>query len=272
LIGLGLIGAIAAADGALAQGKFEAQYVASVAGIPVGRGAWGIEIGDDQYATAASGRVTGVLRAVTSGEGQVGVRGGISKGVLAPSTYAVTVSSGGKTDEVQMVLASGTVKDLVAEPPFQPSPDRIPLTDAHRKGVLDPMSAGIIPVAGTGDVLAPEACNRTLAIFDGRQRFDLTLSFKRMDHVKADKGYEGPSVVCMVTYHPIAGHRPDRSAIKYLIATRDMEMWLAPIAGTRILVPFRISVPTMIGPAILQATQFVAVAQPSRATASAKTQ
>ena len=78
-----------------------------------------------------------------------------------------------------------------------------------------------------------------------------------MDHVRASVGYQGPVAVCSVSYRPISGHRPGRAAIKYLMAAHDIEMWLAPIAGTRILVPFRISVPTFIGRANLQATQFV---------------
>ena len=36
-----------------------------------------------------------------------------------------------------------------------------------------------------------------------------------------------------------------------------MEVWLAPVTGTRIVVPFRISVPTPVGDAIVEATQFV---------------
>ena len=56
-----------------------------------------------------------------------------------------------------------------------------------------------------------------------------------------------------------------------------MEMWLAPIAGTRVLVPFRFSVPTPFGLGVLQATYFVAQPQPTQAAApdarrSAKTQ
>ena len=117
-----------------------------------------------------------------------------------------------------------------------------------------------MPVAGNGEVLTPDACKRKLAIFDGRQRADIDLVFKRMDRVKADKGYQGPVVVCTVLYTPIAGHRPERPAIKYLIEQRDMEMWLAPIAGTRVLVPFRFSVPTPFGLGVLQATYFVAQA------------
>ena len=175
-----------------------------------------------------------------------------------------------------MTLRAGTVKDVSAEPPLIPSPERVPVTEAHRKGVTDPMSAMIIPVAGNGELLTPDACKRKLAIFDGRQRADIDLVFKRMDRVKADKGYQGPVVVCTVLYNPIAGHRPERPAIKYLVEQRDMEMWLAPIAGTRVLVPFRFSVPTPFGLGVLQATYFVAQPQPTQAArqtpTNAKTQ
>ena len=60
--------------------------------------------------------------------------------------------------------------------------------------------------------------------------------------------------------------------IKYLIAQRDMEVWLAPIADTRVLVPYRISIPTPIGIGVLQATQFVSTSQPRAAAVGSKTQ
>jgi len=47
-------------------------------------------------------------------------------------------------------------------------------------------------------------------------------------------------------------------------------MWLAPIAGTRVMVPYRVSVPTPIGLGVMQATQFVSSPQPGKA--AAKTQ
>ena len=53
-------------------------------------------------------------------------------------------------------------------------------------------------------------CRRTLPIFDGHQRFDLKLEFKRMDKVTADKGYAGPVVVCSLRYEPIVGHSPSK--------------------------------------------------------------
>ena len=36
-----------------------------------------------------------------------------------------------------------------------------------------------------------------------------------------------------------------------------MEAWMVPITGTRVLVPFRIALPTPLGRALLEADQFV---------------
>jgi len=49
---------------------------------------------------------------------------------------------------------------------------------------------------------------------------------------------------------------------------RDIEVWLAPIAGTRVLVPFRMQGPTPIGKFVLEANQFVSAPIPTRASAN----
>jgi hypothetical protein len=240
-----------------AQGKLDARYTASLAGIPIGKGAWVLDIAEDQYTAAASGNTTGLLRVFASGQGTSAARGITSNGQTVSGTYAATITADKKTDEVRMLINAGTVKEYVVEPPSPPNPDRVPITDAHKRGVTDPMTASLIRVSGSGDPLGPEACQRSASIFDGRMRYDLQLAYKRMDKVKADKGYQGPVAVCSVYFAPVAGFIPDRAAIKYLIAQRDMELWLAPIAGTRVVVPFRVSIPTPIGLAVLEADQFV---------------
>jgi hypothetical protein len=170
-----------------------------------------------------------------------------------------------------MVLAGGNIKEYAIDPPLPPHPERIPVTDADRQGVIDPMTSTLNRVPGTGDPRSPEACNRRVSVFDGRLRYDLHSAYKRIEMVKSEKGYQGPVVVCAVYFKPISGYVPDRPAIKYLIELRDAEVWLAPIAGTRVLVPYRFSLPTPFGVGVLQATQFVSVAHP-RTAASAKTQ
>src|SRR5947207_3050590 len=106
-------------------------------------------------------------------------------------------------DEVRMALVAGNVKEYVVEPPPTPNPDRVPLTDAHRRGVTDPMTASLIRVPGSGDLIHSEACQHATSIFDGRMRYDLTFAFKRIEMVKADKGYQGPAVVCAAYFAPV---------------------------------------------------------------------
>jgi hypothetical protein len=79
-------------------------------------------------------------------------------------------------------------------------------------------------------------------------------------------------VVCAVYFSPVAGHIPSRAAVKYMSKLRDIEVWLAPIAGTRVLVPFRVASPTPVGSAVLEATQFVSVAVPSKEAGKAADQ
>lgn len=262
---LTLAGALSGA--ALAQGKLEARYAASLAGIPIGNGSWVIDIGDTHYSAAASGATAGLMRVFTSGHGTSAANGTINgNGKLPSSVYAATISTRKSSDEVRLSIANGNVKEFKLDPPIDRDPERVPVTDAHRHGVTDPMSAMLLRVPGNDDPLKPEACERTLAIFDGRLRYDLKLAYKRMDHVKAEKGYAGPVVVCSVFFSPIAGFIPSRSAIRYIAKLRDMEIWFAPLAGTRVLVPFRAQGPTPIGHAVLEAKQFVSLPVPTRAS------
>jgi hypothetical protein len=66
---------------------------------------------------------------------------------------------------------------------------------------------------------------------------------------------------------PVAGYIPSRSAIKYLARSEDIEVWLVPIAGTRVMVPFRAQIETPFGLGVVEATRFVATAGSSQAKA-----
>jgi hypothetical protein len=253
---------------AFAQGRLEAHYEASLSGIPVGRGTWGIEIGDDYYSASAQGATAGLLKAFSGGTGTGAAQGRIVNGALVPSNYVATISSK-KSETIKINLANGGVKDFTIEPEPPVDADRVVVTEAHKKGVIDPMTSSLVRVPGTGDVLGPDACRGGSSVFDGRLRYDLKLDFKRMETVRAEKGYHGPAVVCAIYFTPVAGYIPDRPVIKYLATERRMEIVLVPISGTRILVPFRLTIPTPFGPAVLEATQFNTVALPPRV---AKTQ
>jgi len=260
--------AVAAPAAVCAQGRLDARYSATLAGITIGKGSWVVDISDSHYTAAASGVTTGLIRAFTGGQGTTAAQGTLQAGQPLSSTYASTVVTSKKTDDVRLTLDNGNVKESTLDPPLETDPERVPITEAHQQGIIDPMTASLLRTPGNGDPLSPEACQRTLAVFDGRLRYDLQFAFKRMDHVKADKGYAGPVVVCAVYFSPIAGHIPSRSAIRYITKQRDIEVWLAPIAGTRVLVPFRAQGPTPVGKIVLEATQFVSTAIQTRASAN----
>jgi uncharacterized protein DUF3108 len=271
VLGLAALAA-ALADGhrslAAAQGKLDARYSVSLGGVTFGKGAWLIDVREDQFTASVSGATSGLLRLFASGQGTSASRGTVSQGQPVPVSYSSSIHTDKKYDEVRMVMSGTTVKEYVAEPPTIPSPDRVPITDAHRRGVVDPMTASLMKVPGNGDTFSPEACQRKVSVFDGRMRYDLRLAFKRLDKVRSEKGYQGTVVVCAVYFSPVAGYVPERPVIKYLVDLRDIEAWLAPIAGTRLMVPYRVTLPTPLGVGIMEATQFVSIPYPAAASAS----
>jgi Protein of unknown function (DUF3108) len=260
---------LAAQTPAQAQGKLDARYEATLAGIPVGKGAWTVDISDDQFTASASGGTAGLLKAFSGGSGTGASQGRVVNGALLANSYAASTITSKKSESIRMALVNGNVKEFAIEPEPPVDPDRLPITDAHRRGVFDPMTGSFLRVPGNGDVMTPDTCRGGESVFDGRMRYDLKLDFKRMETVKADKGYQGPAIVCAVYFTPIAGYIPDRPVIKYLASARNIEIAFVPIAGTRVLAPFRIVIPTSFGTAMLEATQFITQASPPRV---AKTQ
>jgi hypothetical protein len=267
--GLCVLILLGASSSSFAQGRLEARYEATLSGVPIGKGGWNIEISDDSFSASASGGTSGLLNAFSGGSGTGASQGRVVGGALVATNYSATTTTAKKSEAIRMVLSSGTIKEYAIEPEPPVDPDRLPVTDAHRRGVYDPMTGSMLRVPGTSDPLTPEACRVSAGVFDGRMRYDLKLDFKRMETVKAEKGYHGPVVVCAVYFTPVAGYIPDRPVIKYLAAQRNIEIAFAPVAGTRILVPFWMKIPTPLGPALLEATQFITQATPPRV---AKTQ
>ncbi len=243
---------------AAAQGRLEAQYEASLAGIPVGRGTWAIEIGDDSYSAAAQGGTTGLLKTISNGAGTGASQGRVVGGALVPQAYQASTTTSKKSESVHITLQNGNIKEFGIEPVPPVDPDRIV---GHRRAQEGRAGSDVVdPGARARHRRAADAGGLQragAAVFDGRLRYELKLDFKRMETVKAEKGYYGPAVVCALYFTPIAGYIPDRPVIKYLSAARGIEVALVPIAGTRYLVPFRTVIPTPLGTAVLEATHFV---------------
>jgi hypothetical protein len=245
-----------------AQGRMDAKYQVTLSGIVIGKGGWTVVIGDKDYSGATSGGTTGLVKAIGGGHGTGSVTGKMLAGRLSPDAYLSSVFYGKKNETIRIAFAADHVTASAIEPEPPPTPDRIPVTDAQRHGVTDPMSGVMFAVPGKDELPNPQGCAVKAAIFDGRMRYDLQLAFKAMETVTLANGTKLPTVVCSVSFKPLSGYVPSRAAIKYLTKRQDMDVALAPIAGTRVMVPVRLRIPTPIGPGVVQATEFNTLAQP----------
>jgi Protein of unknown function (DUF3108) len=250
---------MAGANAAYAQTRFKAHYVISMTGVSIGQIAWIGSIGDQRYTTSANGKASGVLSVLVNGEGSVDARGVIVGGRLVPKSFTSKIVDDEGNSELRMTFDDGVVKELVAPAPV-PGMDRLPVTEADRRGVADPLSAMLMSAGDSA--MAQENCGHVLSIFDGRRRYDLALSFKRVDKVAIAGGYSGQVLICGVVLKPIAGYRAESMLVKYVAGRRDMELWFAPVAGTSTIAPIRVSMPTLIGTLEITADQFESLAPP----------
>ena len=245
----------------------EIQYGLSLAGLPIGTAQLAGVFNRDTYKIDVKARMTGLASMLSSGKG-AGTSTGITAGAkVVPSSYALVSGAGDKTVSVRMALAGGAVANLQIDPPLDEKVDRVPLLESHKRGVVDPVSALLMPVPATAKLLDPSGCDRTIPVFDGSGRFDVTLSFSATRKVTLP-GYSGDVLVCTARYNPIAGHRTGRKSTQFMAENKDMEVWLAPVEGARVLLPLRISVRTMIGTTLIDATKLNGVKAASAPTAT----
>lgn len=242
--------------------SLEARYAISMTGIRVGQSGWTVNIDAERYTASANGGSVDLLNVLMRGEGVARVTGIVKDGRLVPAVFSSSVVEEGRKIDLKMTLEDGTVTAVDDNGP-PPEADRVQLTQAHVVGVSDPLTALLLPDEGGGEAgPGKESCDRTLAIFDGRRRYDVVLSFKRTEKTTGDGKR---LLVCNLVLRPIAGHRADSMIMRYVAGRRDMEIAFAPIAGTHHLAPFRLTLPTLIGTMAVQATSFETPAPASAA-------
>ncbi|TGD95411.1 DUF3108 domain-containing protein [Methylobacterium nonmethylotrophicum] len=264
LLSLGLAAGLAlpAGETAAARGRapkagetaVTVDYGIMLAGMPIGTAQVTGSVQGQRYAMDVSARLTGLVGAITGGYGS-GRASGTVAGRPVPTAFALASHSASASITVRMALARGSVVASDITPPLVPDPERVTVSEVHKRGVIDPVSALMMPAQGRGDLTDPQNCNRVIPVFDGASRFNVVLSYGETRSVEKP-GYAGPVLVCNARYQPIAGHRPDRPGVKFMEENTDMSVWLAPVAGARVLLPLRIAVRTQLGLNIIEATRW----------------
>src|SRR5207237_5831189 len=106
----------------------------------------------------------GRLSAVSGGISTSSSQGRFVSGALVATNYSGTTTTAKKSEAIHIILANGNVKEFGINPEPPVDADRIPVTDAHRRAVFDPMTATLLRVPGTADPLGPDACRAGVAV------------------------------------------------------------------------------------------------------------
>ena len=223
---LGALVASLAAFGAHAE-MLRATYNVSLIGLPIGVANVNATLTPNSYTIAATAKLSGLATLLSRSRGASAGQGAIVGDRIVPATFATTAQNATMTRTIRMSIAGNAVTGVDISPPFEEKPDRIPLSEKDLQGIVDPVGAFVIPAPAKGPIVGPAACDRTIPVFDGYTRFDITLAYVGQREVSA-KGYSGPVAVCSARYVPIAGHRRDRPATKFMADNKDLEVWLAP--------------------------------------------
>src|SRR6476659_5578878 len=187
-----------------AQAKLDAYYTATLLGLPIGHISWVVDLKEHRFSSVATGSIAGFLRLFLDAQGSVAAEGRLSSGKPVPSKFQLKLLAGKWSDEVGIVFTSNRAKESVLPSSASPSADYVPIKDGDRVGASDPMTALLVYVGGSGATTVPQACERTVAIFDGHTRYNLRLAFERLSTVSATEGYQGPVMVCSAKLLPVA--------------------------------------------------------------------
>ncbi|UOM32782.1 DUF3108 domain-containing protein [Acuticoccus sp. I52.16.1] len=238
-----------AARPAAADIKVDATYEISIAGWGIARAEMDLTLDKDRYSADIFMRPKGVATIVTAVRTSVSADGrATSRGDVLPSNYSVSADEIARPVRVTMKMSNGNVTSLRAQPPLKDRPGRVAVTEAHKRGVVDPLSSGLIPAKAPD---ARDACDHTMKIFDGWTRYDVKLYYKGRRHVET-KGYSGTASICGARWVPVAGHRPAKPEVQYLARNKALEVTMVPLPGSGYAIPYAVRIGTPNGEILIE--------------------
>jgi Protein of unknown function (DUF3108) len=245
----GLFAAPVCAEGGKWPSSVSSRYKLSFNGFDVGMYSFDSTSNGKTYAATSSAEVSALFGAF-KWKGNISASGAITPEKPRPASYEMTFRTKSKEGLVRLGFDASGVKSLAIEPKKDPSPEAVPVKAEHMKSVFDPMSA-IMALTHAG---AGNPCSKKLAVFDGKVRFNLILTPNGQERLTEEKPSGQPKQlhICKVKYDPVSGHKPkdfENPWVNY----GAIEIALRPVPSAGVYVPYRITVPTTLGAAVMVA-------------------
>jgi hypothetical protein len=264
LIALGLfLPSLALAD------PLTVNYSMSVAGLPIGSATLVLTPGGTSTAVALTGRAGGPFEVgriaatarVAAGQVEANSQSGagksattaslVSKGAPGNTTFTYTGQTTRGPASLAMILAGGRVTKEQASIPDNPMAVRVAVTEAHKSGVIDPLSVLALMIKPGGTMVPESVCGRSHAVFTGQTRFNLSGGAAEPTTVRGlPDGWS--AVSCKVTHTPVSGHRIDKGSDAGKVRTGTVIFAKDPATDRAVL--WSLSSPAWVGSFTLAAT------------------
>jgi hypothetical protein len=243
---------------ASAEMRHRTSFDVRFAGLTVGEATFNIDYDATSYSIKARGKTAGIVDVFSPGKGKAISQGTFDASKVVAQKHFVEYEEPDKTSALEIAFSGGGVEkvNIIAGKQRSKKGRRwIKIEPEQLKSVIDPASTLVIPVAPDAAGNGQAVCNRTFNLYDGDTRYDIALKYKSTRQI-ATEGFKGTAFVCQLRYIPVSGHRRKEKNIEYMAANEDMEIWLAPIAGTSLFTPIRVDVPTWVGTVVAYPTYF----------------
>lgn len=231
-------------------GKVSARYAISFNGFNIGSFRFESEVNGSTYVLNGDAELSALLGAI-KWRGVSRSAGTLGKDGPKPAGYTLSFNGNARSGSVKVGFGEGNVTSASIVPPIFVASDEVPLKREHLKDALDPLTAVMALTFGA----AKNPCDQKLAVFDGKQRFDLKLSYRGKRVQSAFPGQGGArktAIVCGVRYQPLGGFRPTGETT-HLAKSNGIEIAMLPVPSANIAVPQGVTIPTSYGNVVLTA-------------------
>ena len=118
--------------------------------VPIGHISWVVDLKENHFSSVATGSIAGLLRLFLDAQGSVAAEGRLSGGKPVPSKFQLKLLAGKWSDEIGIVFSGNRAKESVLSTAANQSADYVPIKEGDRVSAIDPMTALLIYVGGTG--------------------------------------------------------------------------------------------------------------------------
>lgn len=171
------------------------QFSISVGGFPVGTIETNGTVKGNQYSATGKMRTSGLVSMIRSFKYDGKVRGSVRGDTFMPKSYSEQFDTGSRVSNVAMSYSNGVPRVDKYVPKRAPRPYDIKAS--AQKGTVDVLTGAY---ATLRDVKAENLCNKTIKMFDGRRRTNISLKKPKIS---------GDGATCSGIFSRIAGYPAD---------------------------------------------------------------